>query len=333
MATGWIYVLGEREGRDIKVGYTASLKIAPRVKGVIDGWNGQRDYVVLAGIRGTRKDEAAIHNAFRRRTDLGSRTEYLWPDDDLVEYVNWLRAQYFVSADGTDEAVGFPVIDPTHWLPDGVRRRPRPADDPDKLVQDHMARTDHLGGSAWTWMVNPTTSFQDYFTPSEIINAARDAMGGIDLDAASHWAANRVHRIPDFFDVNRSAFENPWHGRVWLNPPYGDNAPWFREIERYVKASEVKQLCMISPVWAFTTSIARPVMQLSSAFVLLSPTPKFWGNAGGKTGTNNPHGVLYIGDRRDEFLRAFTPFGLPMSFPWDVIDQMPINTYEPEGGD
>lgn len=315
MATGWIYVLGERDGADIKVGYTSAERIATRVASVVDGWNGQRDYIVLAGVRGTKKDEAAIHNSFRRRRDVGSRTEYFYPEDDLVEYVNWLRAQWFTSADGRDDGADFPVIDPSHWLPDDSRRRPRPEEDPGKLVQDHMARTDHLGGTAWTWMVNPIASIQDYFTPTEIIDAARDAMGGIDLDAASHWQANRVHRIPEFFDVNRSAFDNGWHGRVWLNPPYGDNEPWFREIVRYVDSGDVEQLCMLSPVWAFSTGIARPVMELSSAFVLLTPTPKFWGNANGRTGTNNPHGVIYIGNRRAEFIHSFAQLGhLPMRF-------------------
>lgn len=323
MATGWVYVLGEHDGADIKIGYANDARtVAERAAEINDSWNGQRSYVVLAGIRGTRKDETAILNTFRRRTDLGNRTEYLWPDDNLVEYVNWLRAKHYVTADGTDDTDGFPVVDPCHWLPDETRRRGKPLDDPTQLMQDHMFRTDHLGGTAWTWMVNPTASFQDYFTPLEIVDAAREAMGGIDLDAASHWAANRVHRIPDYFDVNRSAFENRWYGRVWLNPPYGDNAPWFREIERFVASNDIEQLCLLSPVWAFTTTIARPIMQLSSAFVLLSPTPKFWGNAAGKTGTNNPHGVLYIGHRIEEFLQAFSPFGLPMSFPWDVIDRI-----------
>lgn len=321
MATGWIYVLGETTGQDIKIGYTASPTLTTRVKSVVDGWNGQRDYVVLAGVRGTKNNEAAMRSPFRARTDLGSRTEYLYPNDDLVEYVNWLRAQFFVTPDGADDGDGFPAIDPSLWLPDGPhRRRPRPPVDAAQLIQDYAIRDDHLAGTAWDWMLNPAASVQDYFTPSELVDAAREAMGDIDLDAASHWIANRTHRIPDFFDVNRSAFDNPWHGRVWLNPPYGDNAPWFREIERYVKCGQVTQLCMLSPVWAFTTGLARPVVDLSSAFVLLSPTPKFWGNSQGRTGTNNPHGVLYVGPRRTEFLRAYASHGIPLAF--DAIDEI-----------
>ncbi len=280
-----------------------------------------REYVLLAAVRGTKKDEKDMRQAFRVRADLGNRTEYIWPDVEAAEYANWLRSQWFVTTDGSGDAEGFPVVDPSLWLPGPGRSRYRPVDDPDTLIQDYDTRTDGLAGTAWSWMVNPVPSIQDYYTPPELIEAARGAMGDVDLDAASHWIANKTHRIPDYFDVNRSAFDNPWHGRVWLNPPYGDNAPWFKEILRYTNSGQVEQVCMLSPVHAFITTIARPIMRMSSAFVMLSPTPQFWGNAKGRTGTNLPHGVLYIGDRSKEFFRAFQPFGHPMEFRWDVMDE------------
>lgn len=132
-------------------------------------------------------------------------------------------------------------------------------------------------------------------------------MGGIDLDAASHPIANRQHRIPDYFHINRSAFEHDWYGRVWLNPPYGHNAPWFERIEQFVASGEVEQLCMLSPLWAFTTEQARPVMRLSAA------------NEKSKTGTNQPHGVVYFGHRVDEFLAAFASHGIPLEVAWDRV--------------
>lgn len=321
MATGWVYVLGEVNGADLKIGYTADPAVTKRAKSIDDGWNGMREYVVLAAIRGTKTDEKNMRAPFRL-CPHGNRREYIHPDEEAVEYVNWLRSQYFVSPDGKDQADDFPVIEPSLWLPDVGRRHPRPKDDPDTLLQPYETRLDHLRGTAWAWLVDPAASIQDYFTPTELIDAARTAMGDVDLDAASHWIANRRHRIPDYFHINRSAFENPWHGRVWLNPPYGDNAPWFREILRHTATGEVEQLCMLSPVWAFTTAIARPVMAKASAFVMLNPTPQFWGNAKGKTGTNNPHGILYIGDRSKEFFKAFEPFGYPMEFRWDVMDEL-----------
>jgi hypothetical protein len=322
MATGWIYVLGETTGQDMKIGYTGEDRtVHQRCAEVTDSNNGDRHYVVLAAVRGTKNDERAMRDNFRMRPH-GNRREYIEPDQDAVEYINWLRSQYYVSPDGRDRASELPAVEPSFWLPSPGRRHPRPIEDPEKLLQDYETRRDHLRGTAWSWLIDPAASIQDYFTPAELVNAARVAMGDVDLDAASHWLANRTHKIPDIFHVNRSAFENRWHGRVWLNPPYGDNKLWYREIARYVGSGDVEQLCMLSPIWAFTTAIARPVVRLSSAFLLLNPTPKFWGNAHGKTGTNNPHGILYIGERREQFLRAFARYGYPVSFEWDAIDEL-----------
>jgi hypothetical protein len=57
-----------------------------------------------------------------------------------------------------------------------------------------------------------------WFTPPEII----DALGGVDsfdLDPCSHrerpYATARQH-----FTVEDNGLLQPWHGRVWLNPPY-----------------------------------------------------------------------------------------------------------------
>lgn len=274
------------------------------------------EYVLIAAVLGEPKDERAMRSHFRVKAK-GRRTEYIHPDPEAVGYAAWLRSQWFAAIDEWTKAEDTPQRHADEWLPAPGRHMDPPPTDLGKLVQDWDATKSPLSGTAWSWMPNPMASFQDYFTPSEIVNAARVAMGDIDLDAASHWGANREHRIPKYYDATRSAFDNPWKGRVWLNPPYGNNKPWFNEIQKYVATGDVTQLCMLSPVWAFTTQIARPVMELMSAMVLLSPTPKFWGNADvSKTGSDQPHGIIYIGDRPTHFKRAFAEFGIPMRPDW-----------------
>lgn len=177
----------------------------------------------------------------------------------------------------------------------------------------------HWPGPRGTGWFPHDKAFRDYFTPPELIQAARLAMGGIDLDAASHPIANREHRIPDYFHINRNAFEHRWYGKVWLNPPYGNNAPWFDRIEQFLDSGDIEQLCILSPVWAFTTEQAKRIMRRSAAIVLLSPTPKFWGNADGKTGANHPHCVVYFGERIDDFVNAFVPFGIPIEMAWERV--------------
>jgi hypothetical protein len=155
----------------------------------------------------------------------------------------------------------------------------------------------------------------DFMTPTVIVDAAREAMGGIDLDPASNLKANDVHKIPMYFDRSRSAFDHAWFGRVWLNPPFGDWAPWFEQIIHYWDSQEMTQLCMLSPACAFATRLARPIMERAAAMILLSPTPKFSGNVQGGTGTNLPHMIMYFGPRVGEFVAAFGPFGAPFVAP------------------
>lgn len=63
----------------------------------------------------------------------------------------------------------------------------------------------------------------EWRTPNKILEAARAALGGIDLDPASTGAANVSVRAKVYYSLERGEDGTimPWHGRVWLNPPYG----------------------------------------------------------------------------------------------------------------
>ena len=313
----WIYILGERNGEDIKIGQTAKPRAVERLKGVQAEQTTNANYVFLVGVLGTTKDENATKRYFSHllRKDKGHRTEYFHVAPELVEYVNWLRSQWWVTHTGTETRDEIWVEDSDKWLPNEQRRISRGTIDPEQLIQPDIALSGPLAGSVWDWFASDEPQIQDYFTPPELIEAARAAMGGIDLDAASHWLANKTHRIPDFFHKGRDAFENDWYGRVWLNPPFHKYLPWFERIIKYVDSGDISDLCMLSPTWAFTTVQAQPFIDITSAHLLLSPTPKFWGNSEGRTGRNDPHSIVYIGDRVDEFHEAFAPHGIVMSLP------------------
>jgi hypothetical protein len=60
----------------------------------------------------------------------------------------------------------------------------------------------------------------DWFTPIKYLDLAREVMGDIDLDPASHPIAQKVIRATRFFTKHDDGLIKPWEGRVWLNPPY-----------------------------------------------------------------------------------------------------------------
>ena len=95
-----------------------------------------------------------------------------------------------------------------------------------------LGQTTNIGGPA---LGAPNQVYEEWYTPPEVIEAARRALGGIDLDPASSPPAKAnetvratafltVHSMPGSCDVERR-----WPGRVWLNPPYSTGV-----IERFV---------------------------------------------------------------------------------------------------
>jgi hypothetical protein len=68
-----------------------------------------------------------------------------------------------------------------------------------------------------------------WFTPPDYIKAVREVLGAIDLDPASCEAANRIVQAARYFTAADNGYGREWHGRIFLNPPYGHCWPDGRE--------------------------------------------------------------------------------------------------------
>jgi hypothetical protein len=135
-----------------------------------------------------------------------------------------------------------------------------------------------------------------HFTPPEIVEAARETMGGIDLDPASEPLANRIVRARRIFTKEQDGLKQNWAtvdstivlggnqrgavaSRVFLNPPGGaikktaltdrdsrQRRWWFSLVARY-DAGQVAQAIFVG----FSIEILQTAQNCEHALTLRTP--------------------------------------------------------------
>lgn len=83
------------------------------------------------------------------------------------------------------------------------------------------------------------THSDGWYTPAWLVEKARTVMGGIDLDPASCEAAQSVVHAATWYTKAQDGLQQPWAGRLWLNPPYSAPTAWARRAIMEYRAGNV----------------------------------------------------------------------------------------------
>jgi len=251
----------------------------------------------LCVIRGTRADEQQLLRYFKKHR-LENDEETFWPHEELVDYIRWLRDQWFVWVPDDDQSPSIEdldCVDASLWMPNSERMTPPP-------IQKGLF-------SEYGILNLPPRqlTIDDFFTNEVIIRAARRTLGWIDLDPASHAVANRVIKATRFYTASNSALTRKWEGRVWLNPPFSQWEQWVPKIVNEWQSGRIQAMCILCATRTLTAKYFHPIHASCTGLCILYGRIPFWG---GRAATpDDGHAVFYFGNDIARFNQEFSDIG------------------------
>ncbi len=150
----------------------------------------------------------------------------------------------------------------------------------------------------------------EWYTPSEYIEAARCVLGEIDLDPASSALANETVRAKLYFTAEENGLDKEWAGRVWINPPYSAEllVKFCKKIVFHVQNGDIPQAIVLVNN-ATETNWFNLLVRKATAVVFPKGRVKFVTQEGKMGSPLQGQAVLYFGPNPSEFLKQFKPMG------------------------
>lgn len=168
--------------------------------------------------------------------------------------------------------------------------------------------------------VSHNSGEEEWYTPPEIIEAARTVMGRIDLDPASCEAANEIVQADRFFSREDDGLAQRWcdwhEGQprmvcLWMNPPYtrGVIDQFAAKLTAAIDVRDIEQACVLVNN-ATETEWFQALLEYATAICFIAGRLKYV-NADGEAKGKPLQGqvVLYFGIDTDAFKQTFGAFG------------------------
>ena len=150
----------------------------------------------------------------------------------------------------------------------------------------------------------------EWYTPGEYIDLAREVMGGIDLDPASCEYAQRWVQADRYFTKDDDGLAQEWVGTVWLNPPYSRGLidHFVNKLcEEYLASSVTEAVILVQN--STDTRWFNQLASFSSCFCLMNGRINFFRREGRGKGGRFGYVFFYLGENPDRFREVFKHLG------------------------
>lgn len=160
-------------------------------------------------------------------------------------------------------------------------------------------------------LINQDSGEVEYYTPTEIVEAARRLMGQIELDPFSSAMANNRVRASRYFTPKENGLAQPWiTPAFWMNHPFGrtTNGPCIRKAVDEYESGRSAQGCCITFA-ATSEQWFQPLLRRPQCY-LCPRTNYFMPDGSIKVGVTKGSVVTYFGRDVVAFAREFRALGI-----------------------
>jgi len=135
-------------------------------------------------------------------------------------------------------------------------------------------------------------------------------MGGIDLDPASSDFAQQTVKAGAYFTAETNSLDKPWHGRVWLNPPF--SMPLIQQfVDKLLaewQAGNLEQATVITNN-ATDTGWFHALLAESKIACFTKGRVRFYSPVNDGMAPRQGQAFFYLGCQPDRFAETFAEFG------------------------
>ena len=148
----------------------------------------------------------------------------------------------------------------------------------------------------------------EWYTPAVYVEAARQAMGSIDLDPASSDMANEVVKAARYCTVETDGLSYEWGGTIWMNPPYSSDLVG-RFISKLVDERDNYEQAVVLVNNATETEWFRKLISVANAVCFPYGRIRYYSPNGKNNSPLQGQAIVYVGDNAESFFDAFSEIG------------------------